>query len=259
MKIDFHTHVKFTKKIDFSLEYFLSMVKEARHERLDAFTLTEHFNTDQFYEIYKTFDEQFQYENGYYDVDGFKVFPGMEINIQEGGHVLFTGDRYAVKELREQLEPYTTDVNFIRLEHLFQISEPYRFMKIGAHPFREANPLFNLPEDLLKQFDAFDLNGKDLNAYGVKRMKEKVYDFAFRLGKPVVAGSDAHHPLQIACVYNKFKVDCHTVEELRQAISSGGYKVKISDDLSLRVRAAKTAKNLLKENWQLRLASRVLS
>jgi PHP family Zn ribbon phosphoesterase len=251
MNIDFHTHVKLTKKIEFSHDYFLEVVNEARNEGLHAFTLTEHFNTDRFFDIYDTLDEKFPYVNEYYDIDGFKIFAGMEIDIKEGSHLLFTGHRQAIRELRLQLENYVSKDNFIPVEQLFKLSDSYNILKIGAHPFRESNPLHHLPSDILKQFDAFDLNGKDLYTNGVEKTQKEVFDFAANLGKPVVAGSDAHHPLQLASVYNTFNCECHTIDELRQAIQSMDYQVCISPGLPLKVKAAKIVKELMNANLKL--------
>ncbi|HEX4203424.1 MAG TPA: PHP-associated domain-containing protein [Ktedonobacteraceae bacterium] len=251
MNIDFHTHTKFTKKAPFSLEYFLNTVHEAQSEGLTAFTLTEHFNADRFFDIYDTLDAQYPYVNEYYDVDGFKVFSGMEIDIQEGSHLLFTGNRQDLCALRQQLEGYTSKGNYIPVRELFQRSAAYNFLKIGAHPFRPSNPLHHLPEDILLQFDAFDLNGSDLFTKGIEQTRTEVYAFATRLGKPVVAGSDSHHPLQLASVYNTLEQECNTIDELRQAIQSNTHQVHISPCLNSKVKAAKQIKALLQANLQL--------
>ncbi|MCZ8514397.1 hypothetical protein O9H85_18610 [Paenibacillus filicis] len=84
-------------------------------------------------------------------------------------------------------------------------------------------------------------------------MKQEVGEFASKLGKPVVTGSDSHHPLQYGCVYNTFAQDCLTINELKQAILSGSYTIHISDSLPLRVKAAKAIKKVLKENLQMSL------
>ena len=100
MKIDFHTHGKLSKKVTFSLEYFKEMLDAAKKNGLDAIALTEHFNTHQFMDVYDTLDKEFPYANDYYDVNGVKVFPGMEVDIQEKGHILFIGGRENIRGLR---------------------------------------------------------------------------------------------------------------------------------------------------------------
>lgn len=227
----------------------------ARNEGLHAFTLTEHFNTDRFFDIYDTLDAEYPYVNEYYDIDGFKIFAGMEIDIQEGSHILFTGHRQTIRELRQQLDNYVNKESFIPVEELLILSESYNLLKIGAHPFRESNPMHHLPTDILKQFDAFDLNGKDLYKKGVEITQQEVYDFAAKLGKPVTAGSDAHHPLQLACVYNTLNRECHTIDDLRQVIQSKDYEVFISSSLPIKVKAASLVKDLMHENMKLSLLS----
>ncbi|HEY4384410.1 MAG TPA: PHP-associated domain-containing protein, partial [Ktedonobacteraceae bacterium] len=190
------------------------------------------------------------YVNEYYDVDGLKIFAGMEIDIQEGSHLLFTGHRQSIRELRQQLEEYVSDDNFIPVRELFERSESYNFLKIGAHPFRPSRPMYQLPEDILKRFDAFDLNGSDLFSKGIEQTRAEVFEFAAKLGKPVVAGSDSHHPLQLGCVYNTLDQECGTIDELRQAIQAGTYQVHIAPCLGIKVKAAKQIKELIKANLQ---------
>ena len=61
------------KKVVFSLDYFTEMVNSAKDNGLDAFALTEHFNTHQFIDVYDTLDKEFPYVHDYYEVDGVKV------------------------------------------------------------------------------------------------------------------------------------------------------------------------------------------
>ncbi|MDQ8737518.1 hypothetical protein [Paenibacillus sp. LHD-38] len=56
MNIDLHTHGKLSKKTHFSLEYFLSMVREAKENGLQAVALTEHFNTLNFTDMMDQLD-----------------------------------------------------------------------------------------------------------------------------------------------------------------------------------------------------------
>jgi len=53
------------------------------------------------------FDQTFVYENEYYLIDGIKVFPAMEVDIKEVGHILLIGNRTDIRELRIALEPFT--------------------------------------------------------------------------------------------------------------------------------------------------------
>ncbi|WP_127497391.1 PHP-associated domain-containing protein [Paenibacillus glycanilyticus] len=247
MKIDFHIHVKLSKKTNFEIEHFNSMINEAKAQGLNAITLTEHFNTHRFEDVYGTLDKMYPCNNHYYNVDGFKLFTGMEVDVAEGGHILVSGPKDKLLEVRALLEDHLTAECFIGLERLYELCHPRGLMVIGGHPYRESNHLYHIDKELLKRFDAFDLNGKDLHEIGIQENIAKVLTLGAELGVPVIAGSDAHQMFQVGCVYNQFEGDFETVAELREAIRSGAYKRVISPSLDLQVRAANYVKKLLKK------------
>ncbi|NBD24270.1 PHP-associated domain-containing protein [Paenibacillus glycinis] len=247
MNIDFHIHVKLSKKTNFELEHFASMIDEAKAQGLDAITLTEHFNTHRFEDVYGTLDTLYPCNDHYYNVDGFRIFTGMEVDIAEGGHILVSGPKDKLLEVRAALDGHTAPDRFIGLAQLFELCEPRGMMVIGGHPFRESNPLFHIDRELLRRFDAFDLNGKDLHEIGIQENIAKVLTLGEELGVPVVAGSDAHQMFQVGCVYNAFAGQFETIAELKAAIRAGAYKRVLSPSLDLQVRAANLVKKLLKK------------
>ncbi|SDG10756.1 hypothetical protein SAMN04488542_12627 [Fontibacillus panacisegetis] len=248
MKIDLHTHVKLAKKTSFSHDYFKEMMAEARINGLDAVAMTEHFNTWRYEDIYDVLDANYPYEHGYYVAEGVKVFPGIEVDIQETGHILIIGQRENVLELRGRLEPYTEKGEFIKFETLLDWSEEGGFLRIGAHPFREGTPLHHLPDELLRRLDAFDLNGKDIYSQGLKPYQAKINPFAELLGKPVVGGSDTHQFMQYGSVVNHFDEEFKTVQELKELIHRAAYHIEVSPCLETKVKAANIIKALLKQN-----------
>lgn len=250
MNFDFHTHGKLSKKVDFSLDYFQNMVKSAKENGLDGFALTEHFNTRHFFDVYNTLDATYSYEHGYYLVDNVKVFPGMEVDIREVGHILIVADRETLREIRMQLEPYSLKENFIHFAQLFELVEPYEVLIIGAHPYRKSTPLYELDQSLLSKLDAFDLNGKDLHSIGIDENSQLVYEFANSLNKPVVGGSDTHHRLQYGCILNELERDCNTVNDLKDIILNGSYAVRISENLHEKVQSATEQKAIEKEMYE---------
>lgn len=250
MKIDFHIHVKLSKKTNFDIDHFNSILDEAVANGLDAITLTEHFNTHRFEDVYGTLDRMFPCNNHYYDRDGFKIFTGMEVDVAEGGHILVSGPKDKLLEIREILADHTSPDRFIGLERLFELCEPRGMMVIGGHPFRESNHLYHVDRELLKRFDAFDLNGKDLHEIGIQENIAKVLTLGEELGVPVVAGSDAHQMFQVGCVHNVFVGSFETVAELKEAIRVGAYKRVLSPSLHLQVRAANLVKKLLKKKTE---------
>ena len=107
MRLDFHTHGKLAKKLPFSTAYTDWLFGEARRAGLDALCLTEHFNTLQFADVYgyiasvsRRTGDALELENG------LRVFPGMETDVAEGGHILSIGPLEAILELNRRLEPH---------------------------------------------------------------------------------------------------------------------------------------------------------
>lgn len=245
MNIDFHIHVKLSKKVSFFPGYFRDMINEAREEGLSAITMTEHFNTLRFHEIYDELDRHYPYQGHYYEVDGFKVFPGMEVDVAEGGHILVTGTREAIRYVRSQLEGHTAPEAFVPFDRLMDLCSEYEMLIIGAHPFRTSNSLQKLTPQQLQRLDAVDLNAKDLRTYGVDYMQEQMRVYAARHGLPLVGGSDTHHPLQAGSIINTLERECGTVAELKACLRDGAYSVHVSPCLPVKVRAADEVKQLL--------------
>ncbi|WP_411347969.1 PHP-associated domain-containing protein [Paenibacillus sp. WLX2291] len=247
MKFDFHIHAKLSKKTDFSIEHFTTILDEAKMHGLDAIILTEHFNTHRFDDVYGTLDQHFPCNGHYYDRNGFRIFTGMEVDVAEGGHILISGPKEQLLSVRKALDGYISPDRFIPLEALFELCEPAGLMVIGGHPFRKSNHLYHVAPELLRRFDAFDLNGKDLHEIGIQENIAKVLTLGEQHGVPVVAGSDAHQMFQVGCVYNELPGNYDTVANIRAAIAAGLCKRHISPSLHLQVRAANTVKKLLKK------------
>lgn len=236
MKIDFHTHGKWSKNIEFSYSYYLEMMKEASCY-LDAVVLTEHFNTLNFDRIFEVLDREAPYKEGYYVVEGVKVFPGIEVDVAEGSHILVIGGRESVMAVSSQLDWYRKSGDFIPLESLLDLSEELQCLTIGAHPYREENPLFQVDGSLMRRLDALDINGRDLHKYGLN-MAQKVQQLADRVELPAITGSDTHHPLQFGCVVNVLDDECVNAAQLKEAIRGRRYRYMISDNLHEKVGSA---------------------
>lgn len=245
MHIDFHSHVKISKKSAFHPDYFEQMIEEAKLNGLDAICLTEHFNTIRFFDVYDYLDAHYPYIDDYYEVNGFKVFPGMEVDVKEGGHTLVIGQRQSIRTIREQLEPYTTKGHFLSIDQLNEWVKANNCLFIGAHFYRESTPLIHLTDQQLQYFDALDLNGKDLFSYDMASYQAKLTDVAHRLNLPIVGGSDTHHFLQYGVIYNTLH-DVVTIEQLKDAVINHQVKVVIDPNLPVRVKGATVAKKYLK-------------
>jgi len=100
---------------------------------------------------------------------------------------------------------------------------------IGAHPYRPETSLTQHDSSLLKQLDAFDLNGKDLHSRGIQENINDVNEFASALDKPVVGGSDTHQFRQYGAVYTVLDQPCNNVIELKKAVLNRQFTVEVAE------------------------------
>ena len=246
MYLDFHTHGKLAKKLPFSQEYTHWLFGEARSAGLDALCLTEHFNTWGFAELYSYIASHADREGDTLVFDGLRIFPGMETDIAEGGHILSVGPMEAILELNRRLEPYKAKDSFLPFAELMDLFDQYPVFVGGAHPFRAGGHIPELPADQLLRLDFLDMNGKDL-AEDRERTRRLTTGLGKALGLPVVSGSDTHQAVQYGCVRTRFAQTFNTVKALRGAVNAGGYEICIAEDASRQVATAALLKRALKE------------
>lgn len=246
MKIDCHTHGKLAKKLPFSSTYTNWLFDEARQSGLDAICLTEHFNTLGFDEVYHYLKENYEIVGDSFKVGDLSVFPGMEIDIAEGGHFLAIGKVQDILTLNAALTPYKVKGNFLPFKKLLKLTKAYPILLGAAHAFREGSFIPNLPLEELKELDFLDLNGKDV-ALSPAEAPEQISVFAKKLGLPILAGSDTHQATQYGCIYNTFSQPCYTVQALREEIKKDTYTITTADTISFQVKTAGILKRALKE------------
>lgn len=246
MIIDFHTHGKLAKYLAFSPAYTDWLFGEARAAGLDAVCLTEHFNTLGFDMVYADIAARFSREGDAFDVNGLLVFPGMEVDIAEGGHTLVLGTMEEILAFNRDLEPHKPKGAFLPLAELAaEVRRRGLFFGAG-HPFRRPGHIPEQDPESLAAFEFVDLNGKDL-AHDFEGTIAKTYAFAERLGVPVVSGSDTHQAFQYGCVATRLERRVTTVADLRAAVRSGAYRIEYADDLAFKVKTAGMLKRALKE------------
>lgn len=246
MNIDFHTHGKLAKALPFNEKYPEWMFEECKSTDLDAICLTEHFNTKSFKDFYN-----FVYKNSEKDGDclifnGLKIFPGMEIDILEGAHILVLGKFEDIMEINEKLEHNKTKETFLIFDDLMKLLDNYDLIIGAAHPFRSNGAIPTLRKEQLEKFDFVDLNGKDTALEGEKNI-ELIKDFASAISRPILCGSDTHQAFQYGSVYNEFENDVTTFFNLREEIKNERYKIKISDTIKEKVKSATLLKMALKK------------
>ena len=246
MYLDFHTHGKLAKYLPFSEDYMDWLLGEAKGAGLDAICLTEHFNTRQFSELYRYIAGVCDREGDTFIRDGLRIFPGMETDIAEGGHVLTIGPLDAILELNRRLEPYKEKGRFLPAEELLELFFQYPVLTGAGHPFRAGGHIPELPEHVLRRFTFLDLNGKDV-AENRERTERLTCELGERLCKPVVAGSDTHQAVQYGCIRTAFERKCCNFGELAREMVSGRYRIEIHPEAAFRVRTAGLLKRSLKE------------
>lgn len=243
MYIDFHTHGKLAKKIPFTIRYVDWLFREAKAAGLDAFCLTEHSNTFQFEELYRYIASVGRQDGDTLILNGLRIFPGMEIDVAEGGHMLTIGSLEVIMELHSRLE--NTQKREPLFSELMDMLEQYPVLSGAAHPFRNGGHIPELPREQLLRLHFLDLNGKDM-AQSRDRIERLTYGLGQSLNIPVVGGSDTHQAAQYGCICSCFEKDCVTVSQLRQEMLEGRYRVELRPDAAFRVKTAGQLKRALK-------------
>src|SRR5690625_4467608 len=151
MHIDFHTHANLSKKINVSLETFKEKMQEAKESGLTALAITEHFNATNIIELYETLKEEFPYEKDYYEIEGMKVFCGLEVDVKENGHFLVIGSRDDILTIARLLLPFHDKDAYIPVKDLLTLLADFNVIKIGAHPLRESTPWHHHEPAVLQQ------------------------------------------------------------------------------------------------------------
>ncbi len=247
MRLDFHIHGKLAKKLPFSTAYTDWLFGEARSAGLDALCLTEHFNTLQFQDLYQYLSSSSQRVEDVLELEnGLRIFPGMETDVREGGHILSIGPLEDILELNQRLEPYKGKENFLSFSDLMDLFSQYPVLVGCGHPFRCGGHVPELPHEQLRRLSFLDLNGKDL-ALDRSRTEALTYALGKQLGIPVVSGSDTHQAVQYGCVTTVFDHSCTSVSALQDEMKAGRYSIQLSDHAAFQVRTACLLKRALKE------------
>ena len=247
MRIDFHTHGKLAKQLPFSTVYTDWLCAQAKSAGLDAICLTEHFNTLQFDELYRYIASVSRRVGDCLELEnGLRIFPGMETDVAECGHILSVGPLEAILELNRRLAPYKAKGSFLPFAQLMDLFDQYPVTVGCGHPFRAPGHVPEQPVEQLKRLSFLDLNGKDI-ALDRARTERLTDALAEKLGLPVISGSDTHQAVQYGCVTTVFERDVDTVPALYGEMTAGRYTIDLSDTAAFQVRTACLLKRSLKE------------
>jgi len=245
MIIDFHVHGKISKRFPFDKEKFLLTVNEAKEGGLDSLALTEHCDADNFLEGYEFLNANYELIDDYYNIEGFKVFYGMEVTTEQKLDVLIIGNPQLILELREKANANFKGKDYIDVNDLFKLPLSEELLIILAHPFRKHTEFPQLENSILNRIDAIEFNAKDLYNNGIEDMKRRVSKLADELKLPIVCGSDTHYFIQMSSVKNNFNNNCETVQQIREEIRLKNYETELSSELKIRVKSAKIIKKLI--------------
>lgn len=245
MKVDFHVHGKITSVFPFDKNQFLLTVKEAKENGLDGLAITEHLGANNFLEGYEFLESNYNRIYDYYNVDGFKVFYGMEITTKQNLDILVIGVPELVLNLRNNIIKKINGDKYIDINELFEFNITDELLVILAHPYRDHILFPELKEIVINRLDAIELNSKDIYKFGMEEMKDKITKLASKFNVPITGGSDTHYFIQVSTAKNIFKNNCSTVKEIKKEINKGNYKIEFSNDLNERVKTAIAEKKLI--------------
>jgi predicted metal-dependent phosphoesterase TrpH len=239
-RIDTHSHPKMSKHFEFSPDSVEKMVRQGRRAGLDALALTEHFHATRFWDVHDHLEATLPCEHGLFRADGLCLIPGAEVNIREGAHAIVLGevaelrrlDRAFAKPLSDRYEP--------TLREFLDVTDDFEIVRIGAHMFRPKKELGKFAAVDLRRLHALEINGKD---FGTEIM---LLVQARALGLPIVAGSDAHHWLQVGVRHTLVHTEDLTLRAVMKAIKEGLTGFATAPYTPLRVKAAKSLKNITK-------------
>ena len=161
--VDLHTHTRFFHGFEglgrrFDPIGVRMLARVARARGLDAIVTTNH-------DFYREFP----------DAAGLTVLPGIEVTTTRG-HVLIVGPEPPERTEPEGLTP----------EEAVELAHERDCAAIIAHPFRNSTV-----RTVDADFDAVEINGKGTESYDWVRRLAGERDL------PLVAGSDAHYPIEV--------------------------------------------------------------
>jgi hypothetical protein len=235
MLIDIHVHTSLSRSLPFSQADMLAQVARARQQGLGACALTDHSDAADILAIHDALDASFPWRQHAYDADGVWLFPGVEVDVAEGVHLLAIGGREAIRRFIMRLVPGIDAAGY------FAAQADLALFNVIAHPLRPGHELTRLPPALLPRFDALDLNAKDLWRAGPEH-HAAMLGLSARHGLPLLAGSDAHHPDQLGAVRAELSQPVTSPAGLRDSIRHAPPRLHIHPELRAMVAAAREAK-----------------
>jgi len=216
------------------------MIRMGERVGLDAIALTEHFHATAYWAIHDYLQATYPCERGVFQTGSVAIVPGAEVNIAEGAHVIVLAE---VGELRRLDRAFPSPLSHgyePTLREFLDVTDDFEIVRIGAHMFRRDKELGKfLPGDL-RRLHALEVNGKDFGTEVMLLVQARA------LGLPIVAGSDAHHWLQLGVRHTLLHTDELSINAIRKAVQEGLTGFASGSYTPLRVKAAKSLKRITK-------------
>ncbi len=244
MKADLHVHAALSSSIGFDAVLFAELLGQARARGVEALGLVSHLFMPDLSGLFDRLGRRYAYGADHYDADGIALYPGIEVDTAEGPHLVALGSREAILTFYAR---YAADVAQHRpapAAAFFARQEGLALLRICAHPLRPGRELARLPVALGACFDALELNASDLRRVGPDLLQE-TRALAAAHGLPVVAGSDAHHALQVGAVQTRFAQPFVSLDELKEQVRAGALTLWAHPELETMVGAAQEAKKCI--------------
>ncbi len=239
-RIDTHSHPKISKHFAFDPGAVARMVRMATRVGLEGVALTEHFHATGYWDIHAHLEATYPVAAGVYWADGVALIPGAEVNIREGAHVIVLAETPEIRRLDGAFPEPLSHGYEPSLREFLEVTDDFDVARIGAHMFRPNKELGKFAAVDLRRLHALEVNGKD---FGTEMM---LLVQARALGLPIVAGSDAHHWLQLGVRHTTMHMDEISVPAIIKTIKEGLTGYGTSPYTPLRVKAAKSLKNITK-------------
>lgn len=239
-RIDTHSHPNMSKHFAFDGASVTRMVRMAQRVGLDAVALTEHFHAREFWAVHEHLAATYPSAGGAFDAGRVTLLPGAELNIREGAHVILLAEADELRRL-DRAFPWPLSRGYEpALREFLDVSDGFELVRIGAHMFRPGKELGKFAAVDLRRLHALEINGKD---FGTELM---LLVQARALGLPVVAGSDAHHWLQLGVRHTMLHADELTLSAVSKAIKEGLTGYGVGAYTPARVKTAKSLKTITK-------------
>ena len=239
-RIDTHTHPKISKHFTFTPASLSRMVRMAKRVGLDGIAVTEHFHATDFWAVHEYLERTYPCTGDVFWCDGLALIPGAEINIRERAHIIVLGGVNELRRLDRAFDERLSHHYEPEFREFLDVSEYFEIARIGAHMFRRSKELGKFSTGDLRRLDALEVNGKD---FGTEVM---LLAQARALGLPIVAGSDAHHWLQLGVRHTLLHTDEIRMSAVVKTIKEGLTGFATHPYTPLRVRTAKSLKRLTK-------------